>query len=179
MIFFIVLALNSISACPVEDSVLTLLFGDDISDLSYQPDVSVDNPLLTNRSDVVVYYNYYRNWYDNYIYEIVANDWLGNGAMSVTDKTLCGFTLREGRQKTYENYYTGIITKKSIEYDGGYSEDLTLISYPQKYYQQEMIAGGDYIEITSPIENGTYLYENIALTADDGFKFRMKNNINL
>ena len=115
----------------------------------------------------------------NYRYTIDVTDWIGNAALSITDKTLVGFPLRANGNKSFENYYTGEIVKKQISYDGSYSEDLTLVTYPQKYYQRETKINGQDTEITNPIVNNTYTYPDIALKAGSGFKFRMKSNINL
>lgn len=179
LVFFMLACTYSTYGKTVEDAQFSSIYADNISSVFSEPDITVDNPLLTKQSDVALFYRYYKNWYNNYIYEISTTDWLGNGALTISNKTLCGFTLRTTGTKTYNNYYAGVIQKKSIEYDGGYTEDLTLVSYPQKYYQQEMIINGVETDIDNPVKDNEYIYEEVALKMNSGFKFNMSENINV
>ena len=139
-----------------------------------QNEVELQNILVSDFGKLKNYFRYYRSNYENYRYEFNVNQWLGNAAIKISDKILCGFARNSG-VKTFENYYTGIIRKKQIDYDGGYSEDVTLSSYPQKFYQQEVYHSSNYTyeEINNPVVNDTYTHPQIALKLGNGFKFSM------
>lgn len=179
LVFTAAVMLYQITARAVTSDTVTYISQAAGAGTSADSSYSIDNPLLTKVNDLTLFYRYYSNIYNNYRYTIDVTDWIGNAALSITDKTLVGFPLRANGNKSFENYYTGEIVKKQISYDGSYSEDLTLVTYPQKYYQREMKINGQDTEITNPIVNNVYTYSDIALKAGSGFEFSMESNINL
>lgn len=114
----------------------------------------IDNPLVVTTRQAEILANYYYLIANLRIYD-ATSEWRGDCTIEPSDAILTAVSLGAGVQRTYDNYYDGIITKNDIDFNGGLTET-TVVALPDRMlYEHDGQTSGS--GVTIKLSAGTEL----------------------
>lgn len=143
------------SGTPIEsDNIIYNYHPEDKSSNVYE----VDNPLVTTTRQAEILASYLYLIKNLRIFD-ASSTWRGDCTLQTSDEILTATLIGADDDKTYENYFSGIIVKNDIDFNGGLSETTVVALPEQKFFEKNGVTSGSN-EIGAEIDKDTLLSAN-------------------